>query len=128
MQVDLIISNPPWVPCSLMASSNPLENATYDPNESFLRSALNFASNSPHFYPPFAEIHLSPGGVMLLVYSDFAQKIGIQDEDPVKRHAQALGLRAELADETKMSVGKKPYDPMKPYKLNSQVQLFKISK
>lgn len=41
---DLIIANPPWLPVSLVAETNPLDNAVYDPEEKILRSSLNFGA------------------------------------------------------------------------------------
>ena len=41
---DLILCNPPWIPASRTLEINPLDNAIYDPEEKFLKSALNFAS------------------------------------------------------------------------------------
>ena len=44
MQFDLITCNPPWIPAEHVAESSPLDNGVYDPKETFLNSALNFAS------------------------------------------------------------------------------------
>lgn len=62
-EVDLIISNPPWIPATVLANQeqNPAENAVYDEKERFLMSTLNFAKH-----------HLSPKGQLLLIYSDLA--------------------------------------------------------
>ena len=60
--VDLIVCNPPWIPATLLAEVNPLDNGVYDsPEEHFLKSSLNFA-----------RIHLDKSGEMLLIYSDMA--------------------------------------------------------
>lgn len=45
MQFDLITCNPPWIPAEHMLDTSPLDNGVYDPKESFLHSALNFACN-----------------------------------------------------------------------------------
>ena len=60
--VDLIVCNPPWIPAKFVPETNPLDNGVYDPDEKFLKSALNFA-----------RVHLDKdGGEMLLMYSDLA--------------------------------------------------------
>jgi methylase of polypeptide subunit release factors len=66
MQFDLITCNPPWIPAEYIAESSPLDNGVYDPKETFLKSALNFA-----------RLHLSPRGEMLLIYSDLALLLGL---------------------------------------------------
>lgn len=74
-EYDLIICNPPWIPASKVKAVNPLDNGVYDPDEKFLKSALNFA-----------RLHLTPNrkGRMLLVYSDLAQILGLQQIERVE--------------------------------------------
>lgn len=43
-QYDFIVCNPPWLNASFVFSQNDLDNAVYDPDHIFLRSAFNFAS------------------------------------------------------------------------------------
>ena len=65
--VDLILCNPPWVPADFVPATNPLDNGVYDPEERFLKSALNFA-----------KVHLDKAkGEMLLIYSDLAYQLGL---------------------------------------------------
>lgn len=80
MQFDLILCNPPWIPAEFISESSPLDNGVYDPREGFLISSLNFASK--HIYLMIyisIEIHLSPKGEMILLYSDLAYLLGLQD-------------------------------------------------
>ena len=65
---------------------------------------------------------------MLLIYSDLAQILGIQEDHRIKNLANEFGMRAELIDETGMSINKKPNDPLKGLKKESKVQLFRITK
>ena len=73
-QADLILCNPPWIPATILASQEqtPLENAVYDPKEKFLWSSLNFA-----------KFHLTQTGEMLLIYSDLAANLGLQEPNRV---------------------------------------------
>ncbi len=48
------------------------------------------------------EIHLSPKGEMLLVYSDLAYLLGVQEENKIQSLSSHYGLRAELVDSTAM--------------------------
>jgi hypothetical protein len=49
-----------------VAESSPLDNGVFDPKETFLNSAFNFA-----------KLHLNPKGEMLLIYSDLAVLLGL---------------------------------------------------
>ena len=98
--VELITCNPPWLPATHLGSSgsqNDMDNAIYDPKERFLMSCLNFA-----------KFHLAEGtGEMLLIYSDLATNLGIQDPDRVRTLANAFGLtRVDLLDQTELSLSK----------------------
>ena len=88
MTVDLVLCNPPWLPASYVKETNPLDNGVYDPEEKFLKAAFNFC-----------RIHLCrQRGEMLLIYSDLAIQLGLQEESRVKTLANMYGLRAELLD------------------------------
>ena len=61
-KVDLVVCNPPWIPAEYVTATSPLDNAVYDPQERFLKSAFNFC-----------RLHLNKErGEMLLIYSDLA--------------------------------------------------------
>ena len=116
--VDLIVCNPPWIPADFVRATNPLDNGVYDPNEKFLKSAFNFC-----------RVHLDKSkGEMLLVYSDLAYQLGLQEDNRVKELATMYGLRAELIDRTQMPLNKKPRDPLRLIKRNSHVELYKVTK
>lgn len=116
---DLIMCNPPWIPASKLPQVNPLDNGVYDPDEKFLKSALNFA-----------RLHLSPNrvGRMLLVYSDLAKIIGLQNEEHVENLIRKAGLFIEEIYEVKMGESKRIFDPLKNYKAEAKVQLYEIYK
>ena len=79
MQFDLITCNPPWIPAEYVAESSPLDNGVFDPKETFLNSALNFASKlHTHLKRSlFIGLHLSSKGEMLMIYSDLAILLGL---------------------------------------------------
>ena len=111
--VDLILSNPPWLPASYLTacSQSPLDNAVYDPNEKFLISSLNFA-----------KFHMDPStGQMLLIYSDLAQNLGLQEPNRLPQLADQFGLRIDLLDETNIPLSKKQHDPLKMIKRQSKI-------
>ena len=103
--IDLILSNPPWLPASYLTkcAQSPLDNAIYDPNEKFLISSMNFA-----------KYHMDPkNGKMLMIYSDLAKNLGIQDPDRLPDLADKFGLQINLIDETNIPLSKKVHDPLK---------------
>ncbi len=65
---------------------------------------------------------------MILVYSDLAYQLGLQEDNRVKDLATMYGLRAELIDRTQMPLNKKPRDPLRLIKRNSYVELYKVTK
>ena len=115
--VDLIVCNPPWIPAKFVPETNPLDNGVYDQDEKFLKSAFNYA-----------RIHLDKRGEMLLIYSDLAYQLGLQDETRIRDLAREYNMRAELLDSTSLPLNKKKNDPLREVKRNSKVQLFKITK
>ena len=108
--VDLIVCNPPWIPAKFVPETNPLDNGVYDQDEKFLKSALNFA-----------KIHLDKRGEMLLIYSDLAYKLGLQEQTRVQDLVREYNLRAELIDQTSLPLNKKKTDPMREIKRDSKV-------
>lgn len=119
LQVDLILCNPPWIQASRLTNEiSPLDNGVYDPDSTFLKSALNYA-----------RLHLKKeGGQMLVMYSDLSYQLGLSSEHHLKELATAYGLRAELLDFTQLPLNRKPHDPLRVIKRNSKAQLFKIVK
>ena len=71
---------------------------------------------------------MSSKGQMLLIYSDMAYLLGIQEENKIQTLANKYGLRAELIDKTTMVSTKKANDPLKNIKQEAKIQLFKIIK
>lgn len=65
---------------------------------------------------------------MLMIYSDLALLLGLQEENKVKSLANQYGLRAELVDKVNFTANKKPNDPLKNIKQESKVQLYRITK
>ena len=115
--VDLIVCNPPWIPAKFVPETNPLDNGVYDQDEKFLKSALNYA-----------KIHLDKRGEMLLIYSDLAYKLGLQEQTRIQDLVREYNLRAELIDQTSLPLNRKKTDPMREIKRDSKVQLYKITK
>lgn len=87
---------------SYLPDQSPLDNAIYDPEYRFVKSALNFA-----------KCHLTSTGEMIMIYSDLGEKIGLHNENFLSALCNDYQLRAEMVDSTSMPVSRKPYDPMK---------------
>ena len=111
---DLITCNPPWIPASYITGNQSsmthnfdLDNAVYDPKEKFLISCLNFA-----------KFHLDPdNGEMLLVYSDLAVNLGLQEPNRIHDLASKFGFcKVTLIDQTSMPLTKNLHDPLKMIK------------
>lgn len=71
---------------------------------------------------------MAPKGEMLIVYSDLALLLGLQEENKISKLANQFGLRAELIDKVGLAVNKKPYDPLKIIKQDAKVLLYRITK
>ena len=84
-----------------------MDNAVYDPKEKFLISSLNFA-----------KFHLNPqNGEMLLIYSDLAVNLGLQEPNRIKDLAAQFGFsQTTLLDRTSMPLTKNLHDPLKMIK------------
>ncbi|MBC7725452.1 MAG: methyltransferase [Burkholderiaceae bacterium] len=78
-QADLIVCNPPWIPA--MAHSL-LDAAVYDPGSRMLRGFLEGAV-----------AHLSPGGEVWLVLSDFAELVGLRTREDLLALIASAGLQ-----------------------------------
>ena len=110
----MITCNPPWIPASYLTGSQAgeashfdMDNAVYDPKEKFLISSLNFA-----------KFHLDPeNGEMLLIYSDLATNLGLQEPNRILDLAKKFGFnRTTLIDQTSMPLTKNLHDPLKMIK------------
>lgn len=94
------------------------DNAIYDPKEKFLISSLNFA-----------KYHMSETGEMLIIYSDLAQNLGLQEPNRIKILAEQFGFsQAEVVDQTSMPLSKNVNDPLKMIKKASNIQIWKVTK
>ena len=95
-----------------------MDNAVYDPKERFLNASLNFA-----------KYHLCrERGEMLLIYSDLAANLGLQEPNKIALLADKFGMNAEIVDQTSMPVPKNKHDPLKLIKKESNIQLWRIHK
>ena len=74
----LIVCNPPWVPAR---PSSPLEHAIYDPDSRMLRA---FLQGLP--------AHLEPGGEGWLIFSDFAEHLGLRTRAALLAEIEQAGL------------------------------------
>lgn len=133
--VDLITCNPPWLPMSYLQPGgagpgdilNALDtdNAVYDPKERFLISCLNFAK---FHLSDSQEEELSPE--MLLIYSDYAEHLGVQPPNRIPTLAREFGFaQVDLLDRTRMPASKRNrrHDPLKLIKKQSHIQLWRIA-
>lgn len=73
-QVDLIVCNPPWLP---VKPTSLIETALYDPEHAMLHAVLNNAAQ-----------HLRPKGQLWLIMSDFAQWLGLREENALENWFQ----------------------------------------
>lgn len=65
---------------------------------------------------------------MLIIYSDLAYQLGLQQKDALKTLSQKFGFKScEVVDETSIPIGKKMNDPLKLVKKTSKIQLFRLT-
>ena len=107
--LDLITCNPPWLPLSFLNGSNlstilDPDNAIYDPEERFLISMFNFAKQNLALPSPATPT--TPE--LLLIYSDFAQKLGVQPAGRVRELGREFGFGSvEMVDRVRMPASKR---------------------
>jgi methylase of polypeptide subunit release factors len=78
-RADLIVCNPPWVPAE---PTSWLEVGIYDPEGSVLARFLAGAQD-----------HLTPGGEVWLIISDFAEHLGLRSRADLLRQIDDAGLQ-----------------------------------
>ena len=118
---DMIVCNPPWINASFVFTQTDLENAVYDPEHKFLRSAFNFA-----------KIHLNrnnPEARFVLIFSDIGSILNVNDTDIVEK----LAVENKLIITNKKS---KPSelkttdnnDPLKNFKKEAKILLYEFKR
>jgi methylase of polypeptide subunit release factors len=80
-QAPLIVCNPPWLPAK---PSSPIEYAIYDPDSRMLIAFLNGLKEK-----------LTPQGEGWLIMSNFAEALGLREQDELLSLIDRAGLRVE---------------------------------
>lgn len=121
LNYDLIVCNPPWINASYVFSQTDLENAIYDPDHKFLKSAFNFAKH-----------HLNrnnPNSRFVILFSDLGSILNVNQPDIVETLASeyklAITVKKTRPGELKTSDG---YDPLKNFKKESKVLLYELKR
>ena len=73
LKFDIIVCNPPHIPLQNAAQIHGMDSGSYDMNERFLTELLQRASE-----------FLKPEGTLLLIYSDLALRLGLQEPQRVE--------------------------------------------
>jgi methylase of polypeptide subunit release factors len=118
---DMIICNPPWINANYVFTQTDLENAVYDPDHKFLRSAFNFARN-----------HLNRNNKearFVIIFSDIGSILNVNEPDIIEK----------LALENKLKITNKKVkpsdikttdnnDPLKNFKKESKIILYELKR
>lgn len=126
-RVDLVVCNPPWIIAKPMKDETSIENGNYDEKEQFLQRFFEVSSQM---------IQKSKGasgknGTILLLYSDYSQKLGLQKPDRIEElcllHSLRIIHKAKLPFALKED-SHKMVDPLKQFKKESSYILYEITK
>jgi len=108
---DVIVCNPPWIPVSKKTA---LDSGVYDPNESLLKAAFMQTKK------------LNAKGKLLLFYSDFASKIGLQKENRIDELCQSNQMKIANRLEINFPYTTDTDHPLKKFKDSSHIYLYEI--
>lgn len=109
---DVIVSNPPWLPG---AGGDPLIQSVYDDKGQMLKACIRVAAE-----------RLEPQGRFLLIYSDLAQRLGLQPANYIESLCEAAGLRVAQKLDEPFPKQINTLDPLKPLKDTSVISLYDI--
>jgi methylase of polypeptide subunit release factors len=118
---DMIVCNPPWINANYVFTQTDLENAVYDPDHKFLRSAFNFARN--HLNRNNREARF------VVIFSDIGSILNVNEPEIIEK----LALENKLKITNKKS---KPCDvkttdnndPLKNFKKESKILLYELKR
>lgn len=113
-KADLIVCNPPWVPAR---PTSRLETAIFDEKSQMLRAFLNQAP-----------AHLNPNGEAWLVISNFAEILGLREENDLTNWMTEAGLKLRETLEIKPShpKAKDSGDLLSEYRKLEITKLFRL--
>ena len=118
---DFIVCNPPWINASYVFTQTDLENAVYDPDHKFLRSAFNFA-----------RIHLNrnnPEAKFILIFSDISSILNVNEPDIIEKLALENKLKiTNQKSRPSESRTTDNNDPLKNFKKESRILLYELKR
>jgi methylase of polypeptide subunit release factors len=116
---DLIVCNPPWINSSYVFSQTDLENAIYDPDHKFLRSAFNFAMS-----------HLNRNNAnarFCIIFSDLGSILNVNEPDIIEKLALENKLKiTSIKSKQSEAKTRDNNDPLKNFKKESKVLIYEL--
>lgn len=112
--LNTIVSNPPWLPAK---SSSTLDNGVYDPKSEMLLGTFKTAKR-----------FLTQAGRLLLIYSDLAQNLGLQEPNFIEKLIESHGFKLVNKLEIFFPKSLNLKDPLRDIKDSSHIYLYDIRK
>ncbi len=114
-KAELIVCNPPWIP---ERPKNRFDRAVFDEDAKFL---LEFLAQAPK--------HLAPGGRVLLIISDLAERLGLRAPTWLGSQLDAAGFVVSEQHRTRPTHGKArdTSDPLHVARAGEIVSLFELA-
>jgi SAM-dependent methyltransferase len=112
--LNTIVSNPPWLP---VKASSSLDNGVYDPKGEMLLGTFKTAKR-----------FLTENGRLLLIYSDLAQNLGLQEPCFIEKLIESHDLKLKERIETFFPKSLDLRDPLRDIKDSSHIYLYDIRK
>ena len=112
--LNTIVSNPPWLPAK---SAGSLDDGEFDAKYEMLHGTFKTAKR-----------FLTSTGRLLLIYSDLAQNLGLQETNFIEKLIESHDLKLHNKLETLFPKSLNLKDPLRDIKDNSHIYLYDIRK
>ena len=110
-ECDVLVCNPPWIPA---VSSSILDNGNYDPDENLLKASFSQTKK------------LKPNGRFLLIYSDLAQNLELQNKGRIEELCKENNLVIKNILSCHFPITLDHTHPLKPFRDKSFIYLYEI--
>ena len=125
----MIVVNPPWLNANYIYSQSEFENAVYDPDHKFLKSAFNFASKLQIL---ILGVHLNRNNKdarFVIIFSDLGDILNVNEPDLMEKLAlefklKITNIQSKLSEQNLTN----SLDPLRNYKKESKIYIYELKR